>query len=167
MDLLLPFSLSLLTALFATLFFPSLRFFAFAPFLALLFMRTSFVKALWLSACCGVIIDLFSVQMRFGAVSLNYTLTALFLYHQKRHFFDDKPLALSCFTALISAVSTTLHLFFSHLFDAPLPVTWKFFLVDTVGMALVDGAFAFLCFTCPAKVYSYIKTIWPRKSSTE
>src|SRR6185503_489210 len=97
-----PFFLAFTVALVGTVFFPSIRLFAFAPFLALVFMRLDFVKALWTSAATGLIVDLLSSQMRFGAYSCCYALTAFLVYHQKRHFFSDKPLALSLFTALIS-----------------------------------------------------------------
>jgi rod shape-determining protein MreD len=148
------FFLALFIALFQTAFFPNLRLIAFAPFLALLFMRVSLLRALWLGLACGVIMDLLSSQMRFGLYSVNYCLTTLLLYHQRRHFFDDKPLALSLFTVLVAAVSTFIELILRHL-----PLSGKVIFTNVIAMSFLDGAYAFAWFTCPTKLYYLIKQI--------
>jgi rod shape-determining protein MreD len=152
------FFLALFVALFQTAFFPKLRLMAFAPFLALVFMRVGFVRALWLGLACGVAMDLLSSQMRFGLYALNYCLTTLVLYHQKRHFFDDKSLALSLFTVLVASVSTLIEILFRHL-----PFNGKLIFTDVIAMSFLDGAYAFLWFTCPTKLYYLIKQIKWRK----
>lgn len=152
-----PFLLALSVALLGTVFFPSVRLFAFAPFLAFLFIRVDFLSALWVSALTGLVVDLMTSQMRFGSYSVCYCLTTLFTYHQKRHFFADKPLALSLFTALISAVSTSLEFLLQNAPDSKLPFNFRLLLTDVIGMSLLDAVYAFLCFTCPMKIYHYLK----------
>lgn len=153
------FFLALGVALFGSVFWPGLRLFAFAPFLALVFMRSSFLTALWIALATGLIIDLLSSQMRFGSYSLIYTLAAVLTYHQKRHFFADKPLALSLYTAVISLVASSLELTFLYVLDAKLPVNWKTIAFDLFGLSVLDALYAFVCFTCPMKVHSYLKKI--------
>jgi rod shape-determining protein MreD len=158
-QLYLSFFLALAVAVFGSVFFPFTRLFAFAPFLALVLIRSDFLTALWLSAGAGLIIDLLSSQMQFGAYSLIYCLTALLCFHQKRHFFADKPLALTLYTALISFVAGSLELTFLYALDARLPLSLRVILIDLIGMSALDAAYAFLCFTCPMKVHAYLKRI--------
>ncbi len=49
---------------------PEARLFAFSPFLAILYNRIHFQKALWLSFLCGLIIDLLSSEVRLGVYAL-------------------------------------------------------------------------------------------------
>lgn len=152
-----PFILALCVALLGTCLFPSVRLIAFAPFLALLFMRANFLSALWISALTGLLLDIFTSQMRFGSYSFCYCLTALFTYHQRRHFFADKPLALSLYTALIACVCTLLELVMQSAGSGKLAFTARLILVDVIGMSLVDAIYAFVCFTLPMKIYNYLK----------
>ncbi len=154
-----PFLLSLGVMLFATVFFPSIRLSAFAPFLALVFMRSGFLPSLWVAAIAGLVMDLFSSQLRFGAFSLIYSLTALLTYHQKRLFFADKPQALSLYTALISAVLSLLELFFLTSVDPRFPLNFRVITTDVLGMSLLDAVYAFLCFTLPMKIYNHLKRL--------
>lgn len=153
------FLLALTVAIVGTVFFPAIRLFAFAPFLALVFIRSDFVTSLWMAAVAGLVIDLLSGQMRFGAYSLCYCTTAALVYHQKRHFFVDKPLALSLYTALIASVCSTLELVSLYALDVHPPLNMRLFLTDVIGMSLVDAVYAFLCFTCPMKIYPYLKRL--------
>src|ERR1700722_15018287 len=155
----LPFILSLTVALFGSAIFPSIRLFAFAPFLALVFMRFSLLNALWFALAIGFLVDLLSTEMRFGAFSLIYCLTTVLTYHQKRHFFDDKPLALSLYTGLISIVASSLELLFLYALDAHMPLNWLVVSVDVFGMSVLDALYAFICFTCPIKIYQYLQRI--------
>lgn len=154
-----PFLLAFAVAIMGTVFFPAIRLFAFAPFLALVFIRADFITSLWIAALTGLIIDLLSSQMRFGAYSFSYCLTALVVYHQKRHFFVEKPLALALYTAVISTVCSALELVFLYAFDAHPPLNLRLILTDVMGMSLVDAVYAFICFTCPMKIYPYLKRL--------
>ncbi len=151
--MLTPFFLALFSALFGTVLFPDLRLIAFAPFLAFAFMRTSFVTSLWLAFLCGLIIDLLSAELRFGSYALNYCLTTLILYKQKRHFFEEKMLSLALFTLFFSLISTLLQLMLLK----EVPFTWKLALADLFGMPIVDALYALFWFTLPMKAIAYLK----------
>ncbi len=154
-----PFLLGLLSALFGTAFFPYFHLIAFAPFLAIAYNRTSIISCLWLAVLCGVIIDLLSSQLRFGLHTLNYSLVTVLLYKQRHHFFEDKSLSLSIFTALISSLSTLLQLLLLYAFDKTLPFTWKLVITDLIGMPLVDALYAYIWFTCSIKAFLYVKKV--------
>jgi rod shape-determining protein MreD len=157
--LLFPFSLAFFFAVCGTVFLPRIHLFAFSPFLGILYNKCSFTKALWISSLCGLIIDLLSSEFRFGIHALCCCLTTLLLYKQKRHFVEDKALALSLFTVLISIVSTLLQLFLISIFDQALPFSAKLIVTDFMIMPLADAAYAFVWFTCPIKLYAHIKKV--------
>ncbi|HKZ00135.1 MAG TPA: hypothetical protein VJ112_03105 [Rhabdochlamydiaceae bacterium] len=158
-SLLYSFALAVSAALFGTVFFPNLRLMAFAPFLAIVYNRLALTPSLWIATLCGLALDLFSSQMRFGFFSLSYALTTLLIYQQKRHFFDDKPLALSLFTALISIAATCIQLLLSCLFDKQVIFSWKLVMSDLIGMPMIDALYAFLWFTLPIRLYLHIKQV--------
>lgn len=158
-ELIPPFILALFALLFSSIFFPSLKLLPFAPFLAIAYNRSSFVRSLYLSLICGLLIDLLSSEVRFGFATLSTCMTTAILYRQKRHFFEDKPLALSLFTIVISLVFTSLSFVLVNFFGKSLPLTRKFFMSDLVIMPLIDGAYAFFWFTCPLKFYNHIRKI--------
>lgn len=155
--LLMAFCLAFAFALFGTLFFPALRLFAFAPFLAIVIMRSSLLSALWLSLLCGLIVDLTSAGMRFGTLALCTTLTTFLVYKQKRHFFEDKTYSLPLFTAFFSFVMSLLCLLSLYAFDKPLQLSWRFVMSDLISMPLLDALYAFLWFTCPYRLMLHFK----------
>jgi rod shape-determining protein MreD len=163
LSLLVSFFLALVTALFGSALLPNVRLMAFAPFLALLYMRKSFVTSLWIACLSGLLIDLLASQHRFGIYGLGYGLITVLLYSQRKHFFDDKPLGLALFTALISFVSSTLQLL---AFERSISLTWKLACTDLIGMPLVDAVYAFVWFTCPIKVYQHLTAKKPQKETS-
>lgn len=154
-----PFSLALFFALFGTALLPAIRLLAFIPFLALLYNRRGFIASLWIASLCGLIVDLLSSEFRLGIHALSYCLTTLLLYQQKRHFFEDKPVALSLFTLLISIVSTILQLTLISIFDRALPLSGKLLLTDLILLPAADAVFAFIWFSCPMMLFLHIKKI--------
>lgn len=154
-----PFFLALAFALFGNLFFPYLRLSAFAPFLAILYNRVHFSRALWIAFGCGLIIDLVSSHTRLGLYGLNLVLTTAALFPQRKHFFEDKASALALFTTLIAALSVLIQLFLIHVFDKGIPISFKTLLSDVVLMSLFDGLYAFLWFTSPMRLYTTIQKV--------
>lgn len=155
--LVFPFSFAFVFAICGTVFLPQVHLLAFSPFLAILYNKTSVVKSLWLASLCGLILDVLSSEFRLGIHALNYCLTTLLLYRQKRHFVEDKSLALSLFTILISVVSTLMQFFLISIFDRALPLSWKLILTDFIIMPFADAVYAFLLFTYPMKLFISIK----------
>jgi rod shape-determining protein MreD len=158
-SLIFSFSLALFFAICGTVFLPRVHLLAFSPFLALLYNNTHFIKALWIASLCGLIIDLLSSEFHFGVHALNYCLTTLLLYKQKKHFVEDRALALSLFTVIISIISTLLQFFLISIFDRALPLSGKLILTDLMIMPMADAAYAFIWFTCPLKLFTHIKKI--------
>jgi rod shape-determining protein MreD len=153
------FGLSLIPALFGSILFPFFPLSPFAPLLAITYYVTPFPKALWISCGCGLILDLFSSEFHFGVQALTLTTTTFILFHQKRHFFEDKPLAFSIFTAVISSVATLIQLIFIPLFDRGLSFSVLSFLTDAIALPMLDGLYGFLWFTCPMRLYIYVKKV--------
>jgi rod shape-determining protein MreD len=164
--LLFPFSFAFFFAICGTVFLPQIHLIAFSTFLALLYNKANFVKSLWIASLCGLAIDLLSSEFRFGIHALNYCLTTLLLYRQKRHFVEDRSLALSLFTVIISVASTLLQFFLISIFDRALPLSGKLIITDFMIMPLADAVYAFLWFTCPMKLFVHIKKVgWQAFSS--
>lgn len=158
----LPFLLALSATIFGSIFLPSFHMMTFAPFLALAYMRKNFLSALWLAFFSGILMDLTSSEMRFGMHALSYVLVTLFLYKQKHHFFDDQPLALSIYTALISSFTSLILLIFRRLAFTP-----SFLFTDLFFMPILDAVYAFFWFTCPLQLYHYGKKMrWKRKTDS-
>ena len=154
-----PFVLAVVAALFTNVFFPALHLATFAPFLAILYNRTSLIKALWIAFGCGLFLDLITCYAHLGIYGLNFVLVTALLYTQKKHFFEEKPIALSLFTFFIAATTTLLHLVLLHIFDKGVPFSWTMLTVDVFLYSLVDGVYAFLWFTSPLRLYNYIRKI--------
>ena len=156
LSLWIPFSLAFFFASVGTALFPEIRIWAFAPFLAILHHRVNFSKALWISFFCGLIIDCLSSQLRFGLFALNHVFVSLLLYREKRHFFEEKALALSLYATVISAFLSLFFMLFSYWSGG---IEWSIALVfsDLVLMPFLDGVYAFLWFTCPLSLILYFK----------
>lgn len=154
---------SFFLALFATLFFPFLNLSTFAPFLAMLYPRASFIKSTWIAFLCGTILDLLTAYSHLGIYGLNFVLTTAILYKQKKHFFEEKSIALSLFTFLIAATSTLLQLLLLNIFEQGVGVSWQIVLVDVLLLSILDGLYAFLWFTSPLRLYTHMRKVgWKR-----
>ena len=138
---------------------PRLSILAFAPWIALVSLRCSHSRALWLSASAGAIIDLLSDDPM-GLHALNYTLTAVLLYRFRKHFLHDQPLHLSIFTALISLISTLLQLVLLFLFDQRIPFGGKWVFADLIGMPMIDALYAFVWFAAPLALFEKLRHYW-------
>ncbi len=155
LPLLIPFSIALFFTLFSTAFFPQIPLFAFAPFLAILYQRRSFLPALWIAALCGLSVDLCTSELPFGIQTLHFCAITVCVHRYKRQFFEDRALSLFFFTLLISITSSFTYLLLASLFQKGLPFSIQMNLFLT---PLVNGIYAFLCFSCPMKAY-----VWARR----
>lgn len=161
--LFIPFVLALFATVMGSALIPFVRLSTFSPFLGIVYHVSSFSKSIWIALGCGLILDLLSSELKFGLYGLNFVFITLLLYSQKKHFFEDKPLGLALFTALISSVSTIVQLLLAHLFDRGIPFSSGIVGIDAVLLSFVDGIYAFLWFTCPMRLYTYIKKVgWRR-----
>jgi rod shape-determining protein MreD len=148
--MIIPFCLALFAALFGTAVFSACIISAFLPFLAIVATKKGRFYSLWMAFGCGLIIDLMSTAM-FGLYALNFVITTAIVYSQKRHFFDEKPLAIPLFTLLFSLVSTTIQLVELYVIGKPVSISFPFILADWFGMGIVDALYALVWFTWPMK----------------
>lgn len=155
--MLLPFFLALFMAIFRTAFIPTLSLMAFAPFLALLYQKRTFLPSLWIAFSCGLINDLMTSQRPFGLYALNFILTTLILYPQKRHFFEDRSLTLCLFTFFISSLSTLIQLILLVTVNQNPPLGWPLFFTDLFVLPLFDALYAAVWFIGPMKLYTYMR----------
>lgn len=153
-----PLVLAIVFAIYGPIFTPSLRLAVFAPLLALSFYRLCFVKSLWLSFLCGLVIDTVSSQMHYGLYGITYCITSAICYMQKKHFFEDKPTALSLFTYVIAAVFSLSLLIVSMFFDKQVHMSSKAIISDVLIAPIFDAVYAFVWFTLPIKLYTFVST---------
>ena len=155
-----PFLLALFATLATTIWLPSSRLLCFSPFLAILYQRTSLLKALWIASGCGLILDVTSAEWILGAHALNFCLTTFLLYKQKRHFFMEGTLSLLLFTALISFVSSLLYFTLSALFQRSSLFSFHSFLTELFLMPALDALYALVWFALPLKLFMAKKRIF-------
>jgi rod shape-determining protein MreD len=136
---------------------PRLAILAYAPWIALVALRCSQKKALWLSAAAGAVIDLLSDDPM-GLHALNYTLCTALIYRFRKHFLYDQPLHLSIFTALFSLLSTVLQLTLLFLYDQKVPFGGKWIVADLIGMPLIDALYAFVWFAAPLIFFEKVRS---------
>jgi hypothetical protein len=137
------FLLALIALLLAPNVFPSIRLLTFSPFFALVFLRKNFLTSLWIACLSGLILDLFTVDIRFGVFALCSAATAAVTYKFKSYFYEDNFFSIPLFTALISTVFSIIQfVLLQH------PVSFNLLL-----MPLLDAIYGFVWFTAPRMVY--------------
>lgn len=155
------FFLSLFFTFYLTALFPKYILLPFSPFLITASHYCSLAKSLWLATVCGLIMDLVSSLTPFGFHALTYVIVTFFLY-RFRLFFVEKALGIISFTALFSFLSTFLGRVFLSFFGIPLPFIWPHVITDFLLMPILDGLYAFLCFSCPLMFYHFLRQQWFR-----
>lgn len=143
--------------LLLTLISPSLyanaRIIFFAPFLIIACYQRKLFYCLWIALGCGLIMDLLSANTRLGIHSLNYCLTLILLYPQKKNFFADSLSTLPIMTFLFSSVSTLLMAILLYSLEMKNVLSWNWLWTDLLLMPAVDAAYAFGCFILPALLF--------------
>lgn len=132
---------------------------AFAPWIALVILRTSHLSALWLSALAGALFDLFTDDPM-GIHALGYTLTTFLLFPARSYLLFERPLHLSLFAAVTSWVLSHLHWLLLFLFDRRVPFPREWILLDWIGMASLDALYALVWFTAPLLLLESLRRQW-------
>lgn len=142
----------LFTLIFPSL-FPHVHLLYFAPFLVIALYQKSLAACLWYAALCGLSIDLLSDGNRLGFYALNYSLTTLLLFPQRKNFFSDSISTLPLMSFLFSALSTVVEIAsrFSMGTLPTLSLQWAF--TDLIAMPAADALFAFALFILPHAVF--------------
>ncbi len=156
------FILVLIALIFFPIFFPNIRLIAFAPFFSLVFIRKPFKSSLWIIGACSLLMDLTSSQMRFGLWTLNGTLTLLTTYRFKHYFYEDKASAVCLYSTLIACISSLWQLVLMYQFSSSL-FSIQTVIFDCIFMSVLDAFYAFFWFTCPMRIYAYVKKVGLRR----
>lgn len=143
--------LAFLAMFIQSLFIP-LNIFSFSPFLAILFLNSSFNNALWISAFTGLIVDLFS-SLNFGLHTASFTILTIFLYPYRK-FFSETPLNIAIFSSLISLVCSLVEWPLLFIFGDGIRASLGWLLSDFILMPMIDGFYAFLWFGLPLSLLS-------------
>lgn len=143
------FCLSLLLTLITPVIVPGLILNFFAPFLILIYYKKSFLKSLWASFFCGLILDLLSPFSRLGLYTVNYCLTTSFLYSQKKNFFEENLSTLPIMTFFWSILSSVIQVVLLYIFEKGIMVSMGWVVTDLILMSLVDAFYAFAFFILP------------------
>ena len=152
----IPFCLACLFGLWGFPLLPQAKVWIFAPFLAITFHRTSLSRSLWISLLCGLLVDCLSSQFPFGWMTCVHVLGTFFLFRRKRHFFEDKPFALSFYSALLSLFFSS-NILLLAFWSGQIPLTPSLVISELAFMPLLDALYAFLWFTCPLSLIVYLK----------
>jgi len=101
--------------------------------------------------------DLATSQFRFGLLSLVHCSTLFLMHGQKKHFFEDKPLGFSCYSALISAGLSLCLILFSSFLEKQVSFSFSLIASDVLLVSLLDAAYAYVWFVGPIFLYAIIK----------
>ena len=155
------FYLSLFVAAFQSAFLLNMRLMAFAPFLAIVFTRRQWIPSLWISFLTGLVMDLLSYDYPFGFHGIIYSLATVLVYRYKR-FFVEKAVGLASLTILVSLVTTGVQTVMMQILGIQIFFKGSAWVIDFFLMALLDGLYAFLWFSCPLFLYNFIRRRWFR-----
>ncbi len=132
--------------------FPSLRLMFFAPFLIIALYQKPLKSCLWLAFWCGFLLDIFSSNGRLGLYALDFCLTVLILYPQRRHFFADSISTLPMITFCFSMLSTLMMALLLYSVESYNVFSWVWVVTDLFYISMMDALYAFCCFILPALV---------------
>lgn len=146
------FALGMIATLTFPGLFPGINFLTFAPFFVFCILYCRLPTVLWISFCCGLIIDLLS-STKMGLYVINYCFTSFLLYRQRRNFIEEKSINLPVFTGLYSLVATVLQLFIRFIFDRNAQIIEKGHLFDLITMPFLDALYAYVWFYMPLLIW--------------
>jgi rod shape-determining protein MreD len=102
---------------------------------------------------CGLILDLLSSHTRLGIHALNFCITLLVIYPQKRNFFADSLTTLPIMTFLFASLSTLIMVFLVYGLEMNDVLSWHWVITDLLIMPAADAAYAFCCFILPGLIF--------------
>lgn len=117
----------------------------FAPVLAVACYQLQLVPLLWLAFGTASLVSLFEPEPSLAIHAWAYVGITYLLARYKHYFFEDSLSTLPIMSALFSVALTLLF----QAFQGFTLVSWKWVVTDLVLLPLMDGAYAFICFTAP------------------
>lgn len=151
-SLLFPTILGILATVFANAFFPFAAINTLAPLIALAVYRNDLRSTIWVACWLGLILDLLNSQTRFGVQAIFCVIAAITAYSQRRHFYEDKPLAFALFSTLISALLSIQQMIYLTAIDRHFSLSLKMFACDALLLSCLDGAYALIWFYTPMHI---------------
>lgn len=136
---------------------PQLHLFTFVPYLVMALYHHSLIGALVRATAVGALLDLFSSSALIGISSLQFCVTTLLLYGQKRNFFEEKLSTLPIMTFLFSFCATLVQILLLFFLGALFPLSWRWAASDLIGMSCIDALYALLVFSLPFQLISKVK----------
>ena len=133
---------------------------AFAPFLVISYYRYSFFGSLWVSAGCGLIVDVLA-STPFGMNAMNYCGVTCFLFRY-RIYFVNTPIGMAALTFVFSILSSVATTVLSSFIAISFPFSLMGILTDFFLMSLLDGVYSLVCFSFPLFLYRLIRRQWFR-----
>lgn len=144
---------SVFFALFLPTFFPFFHLPYFAPFLVIACYQRPLITCLWFSLLCGLLIDLLSDGNRLGFYAMNYSLTILILYPQRKNLFSDSLTTLPLMVFFFSFFSTFLEISFLYSMGKLPFLSWRWVVTDLLLLPVLDGLSAFIVFVLPSILF--------------
>lgn len=133
--------------------FPYLHILYFAPFIVFTIYRRPKIASIWIGLVCGLAIDLFSAQTRFGVYALNYTLTTWTLYKIQHYFFEDSLTTIPIMTLFFVWFSAIYQVFFLYAFDSISLFSWIWLKVEFIKYPLYSVLYSCIFFLIPALLF--------------
>ncbi len=141
------------TILFAP-FFPLQLLF---PFLAIVALRVSHPKALWISALSGLFLDLFSAQTAFGTHAITLCLSMLILFPYRRYFFEEKCLPFTLYALLFSFFSSLFLAFAASFTSQSFSWSFRFVATDLFFLPFSDAICGYLLLILPKLIVRFFR----------
>lgn len=143
-------ALTLLAVFFLPVLLQGWRLMVFAPLLVILYYKKTYLACLWWSVLCGAFLDLLAANAQFGFYAVNYGLTTLLLYGQRRNFFADNLSTLPLMTFFFSSLATLIQCVLIYAFEKENIFSWEWVMTDLIYMPTLDALYAFACFILPS-----------------
>lgn len=128
---------------------PKMRLMYFTPLIVIAYYQRSLVNCITLSLCCGLMLDLLAADARFGIHAMNYSLTTLMLYPQRKHFFADKISTLPIMVFFFAVISSFIEIALQYVMQKSPNFTWQWIFCDLILMPAFDALYGFIVFTLP------------------
>lgn len=101
---------------------------------------------MWSASLIGLFYDLVFGSFS-GVFSYTHLLVSATAYRYRDHFFDDSPLSFSLFVSLYSLLFSLMLPLISFVISGKQTTLFSEGILGAILSALIDGAFAFLCFS--------------------
>lgn len=148
------FIIAATTTLLFTSFFPLQLLF---PLLAIVALRVSHLKALWISALCGLFLDVFSAQTAFGTHAIALCLVMLILFPYRRYFFEEKWLPFTLYALLFSSLSSLFLAFAASFTNQGFSWSFRFVVTDLFFLPFCDAICGYFLLILPKLIVRFFK----------